>query len=372
MLNKQNDPKEVKQAETRPVGFNRLEVPSSRGFLTHGHELDEITIEHGSGGKLAHRLINDIFMRLLSNDLLIKQNDSACFDLPAGRIAFTTDSYVISPIFFSGGDIGRLSVAGTVNDLAVAGAKPLYLSCGFIIEEGFPIKDLERIVSSMADTCRECGVKIITGDTKVVPRGAADKIFINTSGVGVLHDGIDIDGKNAKPGDQIIISGTIGDHGTAILLEREKLNISADIKSDCAPLSRMIENVIKATKDIHVMRDPTRGGLATTLNEIAGTSDVAIELYEHTLPIKQTVKGVTELLGLDPLYIANEGKVVMVIPPDSSEKVLSALREHPYGKDACIIGEVKDLPRKRVFIKTIAGGSRVLDMLVGEQLPRIC
>lgn len=331
-----------------------------------------ITLAHGSGGKPMHDLINNVFARHLSNELLIAGDDGARLDMPAGRLAFSTDSYVISPLFFKGGNIGKLSVCGTVNDISASGAIPKYMSCGFIIEEGFPLAELEEIVCSMAETARESGVLIVTGDTKVVPKGAADKLFINTSGIGIIPDGVDISGRNAKPGDKVIVSGTLGDHGCAILLEREQLGIKSGLQSDCAPLAGMVQELLAATKGVHVLRDPTRGGLATTLNEIALQSNVAVKLYEDRLPIREETRGICEMLGMDPLYMANEGKMVVIVSPEEAERALGALKKSRYGEDARIIGEIMDQPQGRVFIETIAGGSRILDMLQREQLPRIC
>ena len=333
---------------------------------------DIITLAHGSGGSLTHKLINDIFVKHLANDILLKGDDGARLSLPSGRVAFTTDSFVISPIFFKGGDIGKLSVCGTVNDLAASGAKPMYLSCGFIIEEGFPLDELERIAASMAATANECNVKIVAGDTKVVQKGACDKVFINTSGIGIIPDGVDVSGSNAKPGDKVIITGAIGEHGCSILLEREKLNIYSNIESDCAPLSGMVEKVFAVTRDIHVLRDPTRGGLATTLNEIASQSNVCIKLHENRIPVRDEVRGVCELLGMDPLYMANEGRMIVIAPEASVDAILEVLKKDKYGVNACVIGEVVEAPAKRVTMKTVAGGSRIVDMLVGDQLPRIC
>lgn len=331
-----------------------------------------ITLAHGSGGKLTHDLISSVFKKHLSNNILGQGDDSAILELPAGRTAFTTDSFVITPIFFRGGDIGKLAVCGTVNDLAASGARPLYLSCGFIIEEGLTLSELERVVESMADTARKCGVKIVTGDTKVVQRGAVDKLFINTSGIGAIHEGVYVSGSYAKPGDKIIVTGAIGDHGCAVLLDRESLHMSTEIVSDCAPLNKVVEDVLSITRDIHVLRDPTRGGVATTLNEIAAQSGVGIMLNESSIPVREEVRGVCELLGMDPLYMANEGKMLIIAPGNYSEDILNVLREHEESAGACVIGEVVEKPEKRVFIKTVTGGSRVVDMLVGDQLPRIC
>ncbi len=331
-----------------------------------------ITLAHGNGGKPMHELVGSLFKKYLANELLLEGDDSARLTVPAGRLAFSTDSYVISPIFFRGGNIGKLSVCGTVNDLSTSGAIPLYLSCGFIIEEGLLVSQLEEIVASMAATAAECGAKIVTGDTKVVPKGAADKLFINTSGIGLIPDNTDISGKNARPGDRVIISGTLGDHGCAVLLDREKLGIKSDIQSDCAPLSGMVRELADGAGGVHVLRDATRGGLATTLNEIAQQSGVTIKLYESALPVRQDTMGICGMLGLDPLYLANEGKMVCIVGKESADSALSILRNHKYGKDAEIIGEITDLPGSRVYLETITGGSRILDMLQIDQLPRIC
>ncbi|MCX7708294.1 MAG: hydrogenase expression/formation protein HypE [Clostridia bacterium] len=334
---------------------------------------DIITLAHGSGGKLTHNLISELFHKYFSNDLLLESGDAAVFDIDKGRMAFTTDSYVITPIFFKGGNIGKLAVCGTVNDLAVSGAKPLYLSCGFILEEGFPVKELEEIVKSMAETALEAGVAIVTGDTKVVQKGGADRLFINTSGVGVIADGISYSPSKIQEGDKIIISGTMGDHGTAILLEREKFQVQSSIQSDCAPLSGMIDAVLKKFGSaVRVMRDPTRGGVATTLNELVKDRSIGIRISEDELPVKDEVKGICEMLGLEPLYMANEGKILLAVDSEVCEEILKIMKEHPYGRDAAVIGEaVKDYPGK-VFMHTLTGGNRIIDMLVGDQLPRIC
>ncbi|RCX12223.1 hydrogenase expression/formation protein HypE [Anaerobacterium chartisolvens] len=333
---------------------------------------DIITLAHGSGGKLTHDLIRDIFIKHFSNDILTRAEDSAVLDVEAGRLAFTTDSFVITPVFFKGGDIGKLAVCGTVNDLAASGARPLYLGCGFIIEEAFPIRQLEEIAASMAETAAGCGVKIVAGDTKVVQRGAADKIFINTSGIGIIPEGINISASNAKPGDSVIITGTIGDHGCSILLEREMLGIKADIKSDCAALSGLTGSVLPLYPRLHVMRDPTRGGVAAALNEIASQSGVCIRLYENALPVREDVMGVCGLLGMEPLYMANEGKMLIIAPADISRGILDRLKKHEHGKDSAIIGEVLEAPSKRVLMTTLAGGDRIIEMPSGDQLPRIC
>ncbi len=331
-----------------------------------------ITLAHGSGGKLTHDLINKLFIKHFSNEILLQGNDAAEVTLPIGRVAFTTDSFVVSPVFFKGGNIGKLAICGTVNDLAASGAIPLYLSCGFIIEEGLPFSELEEIVAAMGETAAKCGVKIVAGDTKVVQRGAADKIFINTSGIGVIPEGVSISGGNARPGDKIIITGNIAEHGCAILIEREKLSFNSGIESDCAPLNKVIEEALKFSKDIHVLRDPTRGGLATTLNEIALQSNVGIRLNENKIPIRDEVRGICELLGLDPLYMANEGKMIIIAPEEVANDLLPLLKSVEYSESSEIIGEVVDETLKKVVVKTITGGNRIVDMLVGDQLPRIC
>lgn len=332
-----------------------------------------ITLAHGSGGSATLALIDNVFKKYFRNDILSAGDDSARLEIGnIGNIVFTTDSFVVTPIFFKGGNIGKLAVCGTVNDLATSGATPLYLSCGFIIEEGFSIEELEKIVESMAVTADECGVKIVTGDTKVVQKGAVDKIFINTSGIGVLPEGVNISGRNAKAGDKIIISGTIGDHGSCILLERENMGFQAEIKSDCAPLAGMVQDMLKITRQLHVLRDPTRGGVATTLNEIAAQSNVTVQIYEEKLPVKREVQGVCELLGMDPLYMANEGKLLIFVPGDQAGDVLEALKKNNYGRDAAIIGEVINDSEAKVVLKALSGGTRIIKLLAGDQLPRIC
>lgn len=332
-----------------------------------------ITLAHGSGGSATLALIENVFKKYFKNDILSAGDDSARLNIGnSGNIVFTTDSFVVTPIFFSGGNIGKLAVCGTVNDLATSGAVPLYLSCGFIIEEGFSMVELEKIVETMSITADECGVRIVTGDTKVVQKGSVDKIFINTSGIGVVTDGIDISGRNARVGDKIIVTGTIGDHGSCILLEREKMGFQAEIKSDCAPLAGMVEDMLKATAHIHVLRDPTRGGVATTLNEIASQSNVTLLINEEQLPVRREVQGVCELLGMDPLYMANEGKLLVFVPGDKAEDVLGAVKKNRYGHDAKIIGEVIGNEEPKVLMKALSGGTRIVNLLVGDQLPRIC
>lgn len=333
---------------------------------------DKITLDHGSGGRASHELIEKIFVPRFQNPFLNDLNDSAVFKMNGVTLAFTTDSYVVDPIFFPGGDIGSLAVCGTVNDLAMRGARPYFLSVGFIIEEGLPLKDLEQIILSLERAGREAGVQVVTGDTKVVPKGAADKIFINTSGIGLIPEGLNIAGQNARPGDAVLISGTIGDHGMTILSKREGLAFDSPLKSDTAPLNHLVQEMLETGAPIHVLRDPTRGGLATTLNEIARQSSVGIELWEEALPIRPSVLAASEILGLDPLYIANEGKLIAVLPQAQAEAILAAMKRNPYGQEAVLIGEVKAENPGKVVMKTLIGGKRLVDMLTGEQLPRIC
>ncbi|MFH1382301.1 MAG: hydrogenase expression/formation protein HypE [Chloroflexota bacterium] len=332
---------------------------------------DRVLLAHGSGGKLMHDLIQQSFVNTLSNPILNKLDDSAVFEL-SGRLAFTTDSYVVSPIFFPGGDIGKLAVCGTVNDLAMSGATPLYLSLSFIIEEGLLLADLEKIVNSISRTAAEAGVKIVTGDTKVVNKGSADKIFINTSGVGLVPLGIDISAANARPGDKVIVNGTLGDHGIAVLSQREGLQFQIPVPSDCAPLNRLVAEMLATGADIRCLRDPTRGGLATTLNEFARQSKVGIKIEEPDIPVNRAVLGACELLGFDPLYVANEGKLVAVVAATDADKALAVMKRNRYGREAAIIGEVVTDHPSRVVMKTRLGASRIVDVLVGELLPRIC
>ena len=336
-----------------------------------------INMAHGSGGKAMRDLIEDVFLSAFDNPLLAPLEDQAVVSLTelaaqGDRLAFTTDTYVVSPLFFPGGDIGTLAVAGTVNDLAVSGAKPLYLSCGMVLEEGLPLETLRRVVASMRRVADEAGVYIVTGDTKVVERGAADKLFINTAGVGVVPRGISISAHNAQPGDVVIVNGYLGDHGTAILVARNELALQSTVESDCQPLASLIASMLAACPNIHCLRDATRGGVATVLNEFAIASDVAIRLREDALPLREEVKGACEILGLDPLYLANEGKLVAIVPAADAESVLAAMRRHSAGTEAAIIGEVTEQPAGVVVLHTVFGGQRIVDMLVGEQLPRIC
>ena len=334
------------------------------------HDTRKILLGHGSGGKLTHQLIKS-FVKKFRNLPLAKLDDSAVVKFK-GKLAFTTDSYVVDPIYFPGGDIGKLAVNGTVNDLAMVGARPLYLTAAAIIEEGFSLFELDRIIDSMNRAARAAGVKIVAGDTKVVGKGGADKIFINTSGIGLIDSGVDISSKNARPGDKIILSGTIGDHGIAILSARGGFDFRTKVKSDCQPLNAMVSQILNVSKNVHTLRDPTRGGLATSLNEIAEQSGVGIEFEEEKIPIKEEVKAVCEMLGFDPLYVANEGKLVAFVPQNDYVKIMNVMRKNRYGKDARIIGTVVSSHKGRVVVKTSVGGERVLDMLTGEQLPRIC
>ena len=331
-----------------------------------------ILLDHGSGGKLSHRLITDLVLPIFDNAILSPLHDGAVFDMDGQRLAFSTDTFVVDPIFFPGGSIGDLAVNGTVNDLAMCGAEPLYLSVGLIIEEGFSRKDLEKILKNMNNAAEKASVKVVTGDTKVVPKGAVDKIFVNTSGIGKIPHGVDISSRNARAGDKIILSGTMGDHGVAVLTQREGMTFDIPVKSDTAPLNHMVERMVSVCPDIHVLRDPTRGGVGTALNEIAGKSNVGIEIYEEKIPLKDAVAGICELLGLDPLYVANEGKLIAFVAPDHAGKALTAIKKDEFGKDACIIGEVISDHPGRVMMKTRIGGIRIVDMLTGDQLPRIC
>jgi hydrogenase expression/formation protein HypE len=340
-----------------------------------------ILLAHGSGGKLSHDLVEKVFVRHFDNPTLLQLDDSAILPIPGVpapqstiRLAFSTDSYVVSPLFFPGGDIGKLAVCGTVNDLSTSGGRPLWLSAGFIIEEGLPLSDLERIVTSMAETAKQAGVQIVTGDTKVVDRGNADKVFINTSGVAVVPHGITIGGDRARPGDVILLNGTLGDHGMTIMTQREGLQFDSPLESDCAPLHGLVASLLQAVPagTVHCLRDPTRGGLATTLNELAAHSEAGIEIDETALPVRDAVRAACELLGLDPLYVANEGKMVSIVAPEAAKTALETLRSHQHGRKAVAIGRVTDAHPGRVVLHTALGARRVVDMLVGEQLPRIC
>jgi hydrogenase expression/formation protein HypE len=346
----------VRKGYIRPVDFK------------HGR----VDMTHGSGGRAMAQLIDELFLAAFDNEWLAAQNDQACFAVASGRMVMATDSHVVSPLFFPGGDIGCLSVHGTVNDVAMSGARPLYLSASFILEEGFPLADLKRIVESMAQAARETGVAIITGDTKVVEQGKGDGVFITTTGIGVVPEGVNISGDRAQPGDRILVSGMLGDHGVAIMAHRENLGFTTSIESDTAALHGLVEAMVAAVPDIHVLRDPTRGGLATTLNEIARQSGVGMLIEEEKLPVRQEVAAACEFLGLDPLYVANEGKLVCICAPEHAEPLLQAMRAHPLGGDAAIIGSVHEDPHHFVQMETGFGGKRIVDWLTGEQLPRIC
>lgn len=333
---------------------------------------DRILLAHGSGGTMMKELIEEVFMAGFGDEVLLRMDDAAALDFPGSRLAFSTDTYVVHPLFFPGGDIGRLAVCGTVNDVATSGARPLYLSVGFVLEEGMPVEDLKRILVSMRDVAAEAGVRIVTGDTKVVERGHGDGCYINTAGVGVLPDGVDLSGSHCKPGDVVLLSGTLGDHGIAIVSTREGLEFSTDIRTDAAPLAALVSAVLEAAPDVRCFRDPTRGGLASTLNELAGASGVSITVNETDVPVNDQVRGASEMLGYDVFQVANEGKMVAVVPAAQAEAALAAMKSAPYGADAAIIGSVAESPAGKVYVRTAFGATRIMDMLVGEQLPRIC
>ena len=347
--------------------------PRRRGRV----QVAKVTLAHGGGGKAMKDLIDDVFVRAFDNPLLAPLEDQARLDLAAlsrhgDRLAFTTDGYVVDPLFFPGGDIGKLAVCGTVNDLAVGGAIPLHLACAVIIEEGLPLEVLRRIAGSMASTAAAAGVRIVTGDTKVVPKGACDKLFITTTGIGVIRPGVDLGAGKARPGDVVIVNGVLGDRGAAILAARGDLALSTPIESDCAALHGLVAALLDAAPGARFIRDATRGGLASLLNEAAAASRVAIEIDEARTPLREEVKGFCEILGLDPLYLANEGKIAAVVPPQEAEAALAALRAHPLGAHAAAIGKVRRGEPGRVTMRTLVGGRRIVDMLLGEQLPRIC
>ena len=333
---------------------------------------DIIRLDHGSGGEASHELVDEIFLSRLDNEFLRELDDSAVLEFSGQTLAMTTDSYVVDPIFFPGGNIGSLSVHGTVNDLAMQGAHPLYLTLGLMLEEGLPMQDLKKIIDSVAEASQEAGVKIVAGDTKVVPRGNMDKIFINTSGIGIIPHGVDVSSHNARPGDKLLINGNIGDHGMAILSRREGLNFETPLKSDSAPLNALVTAILAAGPNIHALRDPTRGGVATALNEIARHSNVGVVVLEEALPISRPVLSAAELLGLDPLYVANEGKCLVVASDEDAGKVLRAMKKDKYGKNSRIIGELTSDNPGKVLLRTRVGGTRIISMLTGEQLPRIC
>ena len=332
----------------------------------------KIILDHGSGGKISHHLTTDFILPTFNNPILADLDDGAIFTIGKERFAFSTDSYTVDPIFFPGGSIGDLAINGTVNDVTMCGATPLYLSVGLILEEGFPIHDFKRVMEEMGRAAAQAGVKVVTGDTKVVPKGAADKIFINTSGVGTIPEGINVSSKNARIGDKIILSGSLADHGVTILTQREGLTFDTAITSDSAPLNHMVQKMFAAGKSIHALRDTTRGGAGTALNEIAQSSHVGIRIEETKIPVKPEVSGICELLGFDPLYMANEGKLIAFVGPEDADVVLAAMQEDEFGESACIIGEVVANNPGQVFMETRIGGLRIVDMLAGEQLPRIC
>jgi len=334
-----------------------------------------VLLAHGSGGTLSQELIEQIFVRHMADDVLSGMEDAAIVPLPSephGSLALTTDSFVVQPLFFPGGDIGKLSVCGTVNDLAMRGARPLYLTTGYVIEEGFPMADLDRIAASQAATARAAGVRIVAGDTKVVERGSGDGVFINTAGIGLVPDGVRISAGNAQPGDAILLSGAVGDHGLAIMTRREGLEFASPLSSDCAPLNDLVARMLAACPQIHVLRDPTRGGVATALNELAERSGVSMEIAEEAVPVHAPVAAAAELLGLDPLYVANEGKLIAIVPAGEAGALLAAMRAHPLGAEATAIGRVLEGNAGRVVLRTALGTRRLLDRLAGEQLPRIC
>jgi hydrogenase expression/formation protein HypE len=333
---------------------------------------DRILLEHGGGGLLSHELITEVFLPLLKNPCLERLEDSAVLQVGNQLLCFTTDSYVIDPIFFPGGDIGSLAVHGTVNDLSVCGGKPLAMSAGFILEEGFPMEDLRRITRSMAEAARKAGVPIVTGDTKVVARGAADGLFINTSGIGLIEYSTPLSVKSIEPGDAVIVSGSIGDHGAAVLSKRKELGVTSEIRSDSAPLNGLIGAILEASPNIHCMRDPTRGGLGAILAEIAEQSGCLIEVREKDIPVREEVRGICEILGFDPLFLANEGKVALFCAAADAGRVLDVMKAHEYGREAAVIGSVGERGRGRLILRTAIGGSREVDLPVGELVPRIC
>jgi hydrogenase expression/formation protein HypE len=353
--------------------LERIEAKRRR---PHVKVLDEqITLAHGAGGKSSHVLIESLFLRELRNPLLEPLGDNAVFTTGNGtgpRLAFSTDSYVVKPRFFPGGDIGELAVNGTINDLAMAGGRPLHLSAGFIVEEGLATGELERIVASMAAAAREAGVTVVTGDTKVVERGKGDGVYISTAGIAIVEHDLELGPTAIRAGDRVIVSGSLGDHGMAIMIARGELELEVELRSDTAPLHDLVANLLEATTQVRCLRDPTRGGAATVLNELALAAEVGIAVQESALPIRPEVTAACEILGLDPLYVANEGKLIAVVAPEETEAALDALRQHPLGEEAAIVGEVRAEPPGMVVLDTAFGGSRVVDMLAGDPLPRIC
>jgi len=333
---------------------------------------EQVVMGHGSGGKMSHDLVQKVFLPAFGNPALNAGDDGAVLPAESGRLVLSIDSHVVAPLFFPGGDIGRLAVCGTVNDVAVMGAKPLYLTAGFILEEGLPLETLQRVVDSMRVAADQAGVKIVSGDTKVVQRGKADGLYISTCGAGFLPEGRNLSGAFARPGDVVLLSGCMGDHGVAVLAARGELGLETEIESDCAPLNGLIADLLAVCPETHVLRDPTRGGVATTLNEIAAQAGVCITLQETSLPVRPQVRAVCEMLGFDPLYVANEGKLLIILPRQQAGRALETLRRHPYGAQACQIGDVTEAPARRVLLKTTLGSTRVVDVLMGEMLPRIC
>ncbi len=333
---------------------------------------DRILLAHGSGGSLMRRLIDEVFVAGFAGAGTPALDDAASLDVPTSRIAMSTDTYVVSPLFFPGGDIGRLAVCGTVNDVATSGARPLFLSVGFILEEGLPIDDLRRVLVSMREAAVEAGVVIVTGDTKVVEHGHGDGIYINTAGVGSLAEGVALSGSNCRPGDVVILSGTLGDHGITVVSVREGLEFSTDLRTDAAPLNHLVAAVLEAAPDVRCFRDPTRGGLSSALNEIATASGVSITVDEPSVPVREQVRGACEMLGYDVFQVANEGKMIAVVPAGQAEAALAAMRTSPYGEESAVIGKVAEAPAGKVYVRTSFGATRIMDMLVGEQLPRIC
>ena len=350
----------------KPVDMSQLSCPLPISDYKH------VLLAHGGGGKLTQQMIQKMFLSQFRNEYLEPLHDGAVFTVNGTRLAFSTDSYVVNPLFFPGGTIGELAVNGTVNDLAMCGARPLYLSAAFIIEEGFLMEELWRVVVSMQEAAQKAGVMLVTGDTKVVDRGKGDKLFVNTSGVGVIGEGVDVNPGRAQIGDSIIISGRIAEHGMAIMSVREGLEFDTPIKSDTAPLNGLVSSMLAACRDIHVLRDPTRGGVASALNEIASSSHMGIRIYEETIPLSEAVRGACEILGLDPLYVANEGKLIAFVPSGMASAVLAAMKNHPLGRESAVIGEVVADHKDVVVMKSRIGGNRVVDMISGEQLPRIC
>jgi hydrogenase expression/formation protein HypE len=345
-----------------------LEAVERRRRLKPKLKDEYVTLAHGAGGKATHVLVEALFVEQFGNP----SGDAALFKENETRLAITTDSFVVKPLFFPGGSIGELAINGTVNDLAVTGARPLHLTTGFVIEEGFPTADLRRIAESMADSARRAEVTIAAGDTKVVERGKGDGVYVNTAGIGVLERDVELSPARVKPGDRILVSGTIGDHGMAVMIARGELQLEVELESDTAPLATLVATLLHAIEAVHWLRDPTRGGLATLLNELALEANVAVRLDESALPLRAEVVGACEILGIDPLYVANEGKLVAVVGPDETDAALAALRSHPLGRDAAVVGEVQAQPEGLVLLDTAFGGSRIVEMLVGDPLPRIC